>query len=230
MATRTGSDVVKAQTSQTDEKYHQINRRILKTQRIRHVKPTEGVCVVAVVTPGIRSVEWRPTFTLQGGWLLLLVAAAPPLHPLPAAEHVVVLVRGHFARNLVMREDSCRGRSKVSAGEVKGQRGGGLVQGGATGRTFAQLPQAEEEEKKKRTLVRAAAEKPTFHSSPGPLPVATAPNKPNNEGRKKISNFQTFVQQQAHKREPLSRRNKVKGGTKRVGFETRTERRTERRN
>lgn len=48
------------------------------------------------------------TFTFLGGGLLpLLRATSSPLHPLPAAEHVVVLIRGHLLRILVLREDAC---------------------------------------------------------------------------------------------------------------------------
>lgn len=57
--------------------------------------------------------EVNVTFTFLGGWLLPLLRATPsPLHPLPAAEHVVVLIRGHLLRILVLREDACEDETR----------------------------------------------------------------------------------------------------------------------
>lgn len=72
----------------------------------------------------------RRTFILLGGLLLLvlLARAASPLHPLPAAEHVVVLVRGHFLRILVLRENSCREEAGLRVTlDTGGGSGGGVV-------------------------------------------------------------------------------------------------------
>lgn len=48
------------------------------------------------------------TFGFLGFRGVVLAHVTSPLHPLPAAEHVVVLVCGDLLRILILREDSCQ--------------------------------------------------------------------------------------------------------------------------
>lgn len=48
------------------------------------------------------------TFTFLGCWLLpLLHVTTSPLHPLPAAEHVIILICGDLLWILILRKDAC---------------------------------------------------------------------------------------------------------------------------
>lgn len=68
-----------------------------------------------------------PTFTLLGCWrplLFLLHATSSPLHPLPASEHVIILIRGDLLWILVLGKDAweeIRERGGVRRDEVKHQ-------------------------------------------------------------------------------------------------------------